>query len=71
MVRYVGGQIPTDKHDDTRDAWMGETLNEGFASNHSARANDEDFHGDGNSGVDKRASNVKDDSKFKTCIHCI
>jgi len=49
MARYVSGQIPTHKRDDTQDAWMSETLIEGFASNHSAGANYEDFHGNGNS----------------------
>ncbi|PNY29029.1 hypothetical protein TCAP_01049 [Tolypocladium capitatum] len=39
---------------DTRNACMSETLNEGFASNHSARANDEDFYGEGTSRVDDR-----------------
>jgi hypothetical protein len=44
MVRHVGGQIPTHKRDNSRDAGMSETLKEGFASNHSARPNDEDLH---------------------------
>ncbi|KEZ40182.1 hypothetical protein SAPIO_CDS9234 [Scedosporium apiospermum] len=46
MTRDVGGQIPTNKCNDTGDTWVGQTLNEGFASNHSAGADNEHFHGE-------------------------
>ena len=52
MIRYVGWQIPAHERNDTRDAWVSETLNENFPSNRSAGSNDEDFHSDENSGVD-------------------
>lgn len=51
MLRNVGRKIASHKRDNTGDAWMGETLGEGFAANHSARANYEDFHGDKKRGL--------------------